>query len=175
MSLRLPPTFIPTIPSSQPLMTLPIPKENLYGGLPTLLSKTLPLVSMPVKWTIGLAMVIAALAANTGLTQQAPSSHPPVGTYVVSAHVAQAQASAQPDEHRPEWLVLRTKNNHRGAEHHHAAAHRDTRTSVQKVEVLGENREAAEYAHRDVKLRRWRSDDADDNRAQPSPDRCQCR
>jgi hypothetical protein len=44
-----------------------------------------------VKWTVGLAIVIVALAANTGLTQQAPSSQPPAGPYVVSAHAAQNQ------------------------------------------------------------------------------------
>src|ERR1700691_3934989 len=47
-SWRLPPTFIPEIPSSQPLMTCPAPSMNSYGGPPTELSIFLPLASQTV-------------------------------------------------------------------------------------------------------------------------------
>src|ERR1700746_867264 len=49
---RLPPTFIPATPSSQPLMTCPEPRSNENGlPEPTELSNFLPLVSQPVYCT----------------------------------------------------------------------------------------------------------------------------
>ena len=48
VSLRFPPTFIPGTPSSQPLMTLPLPSSNSNGDLPTELSNCFPFISVPV-------------------------------------------------------------------------------------------------------------------------------
>src|SRR5881394_3437940 len=52
-SWRLPPTFIPATPSSQPLITLPAPNGNSKGlPVPTELSNFLPVVSQPVYSTL---------------------------------------------------------------------------------------------------------------------------
>src|SRR3989338_8470801 len=49
VSLRLPPTFIPATPSSQPLMTCPAPTRKEKGSLRSIeLSNLVPLASQPV-------------------------------------------------------------------------------------------------------------------------------
>src|SRR5215510_1941424 len=50
-SWRLPPTFIPGMPSSHPLITSPAPRRRSQGLPPTELSNFLPFVSQPVSWT----------------------------------------------------------------------------------------------------------------------------
>ena len=49
MSRRLPPTAMPTMPWSNPLMTLPLPRVNARGVLPIELSNCWPLLSGAVE------------------------------------------------------------------------------------------------------------------------------
>ena len=48
VNFLLPPTFMPSTPSSQPLITLPAPKGKLNGALPILVSNCVPSSKVPV-------------------------------------------------------------------------------------------------------------------------------
>lgn len=48
---RSPPTAIPTTPTSQPLMTSPLPKPKLNGLPEVFLSKTEPFFNLPIYLT----------------------------------------------------------------------------------------------------------------------------
>src|SRR5436309_3058843 len=66
---RLPPTFIPVTPSSQPLITWCAPIRNWNAGPPTELSNFFPLVSHPVYWTFTVFPRSAAFPVPTLMSQ----------------------------------------------------------------------------------------------------------
>src|SRR5579883_2248302 len=62
ISLRVPPTFMPTTPSSHPLITWPAPSGNVKGWPPgfDVVSNTVPFVSLPVYSTVTVWPALAA-------------------------------------------------------------------------------------------------------------------
>src|SRR5450759_5962047 len=96
ISLRLPPIFIPGIPSSQPGMTCPRPIWTVNGVRPAgrLLSNGWPPVeSQPVYWTVMLSPLCAAVPVPTvSSTYLRPSG------YVTTGSPAPALKSSVPGD-----------------------------------------------------------------------------
>src|SRR6266536_39111 len=123
ISVRLPPTFMPTTPSSQPLMTWPPPSAKENGRPLSLeLSNFLPSLSQPVWWTTAVLPVTASapvpsvssvyLSPSANVTSLPPLPPPAVAPPQPTRNPARATRSNRnsariPLQYRPQaWRTL---------------------------------------------------------------------